>query len=235
MIYHNIIKELESQSNTKKAEQLQRFFKTNKGDYGEGDKFLGITVPLTRTIAKEYIHTDYETIHRLLQSEYHEIRMCGTLILVEKFKTFKADAEKQELVSFYLDHTKCFNNWDLVDLSCYKILGAYLLNRSDRTLLYDLAKSGHLWSERIAIVSTYAFIRDNQFDDTLRIAKLFLGHTHDLMHKAVGWMLKEMGKRNRDVENNFLDEYAKQMPRTMLRIALEKHSYKEKVGYLSKK
>jgi 3-methyladenine DNA glycosylase AlkD len=218
-----------------KAEKFKRFFKTGKGEYGEGDKFIGISVPDTRAIAKEFILLDFEDIHRLLGSEFHEMRMCGALILVEKYAKSKLEVEKQEIVDFYLAHRKSFNNWDLVDLSCYKLLGKHLLKKTDRKVLYDLAHSGHLWSERIAMVSTYAFIREHQFDDTLKLAEHFLNHKHDLMHKAVGWMLKELGKRNREVEDRFLDKFSILMPRTMLRIAIEKHDNAKKAHYLRQK
>ncbi|MFB6320650.1 DNA alkylation repair protein [Saccharicrinis sp. FJH54] len=220
---NNIITELKRRSQPEKAQQMLRFFKTGKGEYGENDKFLGLTSAEIREVAKANKTADFTTLSRLLESEYHEIRMCGGFILVEQFKKARDTASQKIIVDFYLDHLQSFNNWDLVDSTCYNILGNYLLKQDDRSILYELADSGHLWSQRVAMVSTMAFLRKEQFEDTFKLAELLLHHPHDLMHKAVGWLLKEAGKRNRNRLNSFLDQFAKEMPRTMLRIAIEKH------------
>lgn len=224
----DIINQLKDIANPTKAKQLTRYFKSSKGEYGEGDKFLGISLPEIRHIAKQFYQVDFSELSKLLDSEYHEVRMCAAQILIEKYKKNRDQAVKKVIVDFYLDHVHCFNNWDLVDATCYNILGNYLIKQEDRSVLYHLADSGHLWSERIAIVSTMAFLRVGQFDDTFKLAKRLLQHTHDLMHKAVGWLLKEAGKKDRNRLNHFLDKHAKEMPRTILRIAIEKHTQEEK-------
>jgi 3-methyladenine DNA glycosylase AlkD len=229
-----ILDNLNSLSNQEKANQMSRFFKTGKGEYGEGDQFLGISVPATREVAKEFYQAGFNELSKLLESKYHEVRMCAGLILVEKFKKSKDSGHKKIIVDYYLDHVQCFNNWDLVDGTCYHILGKYLVTQKDRDILYQLAESGHLWSERIAMVSTMAFLRSGQFDDTFKLAEKLLHHRHDLMHKAVGWLLKEAGKKDRKRLNMFLDQHAKEMPRTTLRIAIEKHSPEEKALYMQK-
>lgn len=230
-----IIKELKVKSNSETAQKALRFFKTGKGEYGEGDRFLGLTAAEIRDVAKTNRSLDFNELVKLLDSQFHEIRMCAGLILVEKFKKTRDPAEEKIIVDFYIDHLHSFNNWDLVDSTCYNILGNYLVNKDDRSILYGLADSGDLWSQRVAIVSTMAFLRAEQFDDTFYLAKKLLHHPHDLMHKAVGWLLKEAGKKNRERLNGFLDQHATEMPRTMLRIAIEKHSQEERAIFMKKK
>ena len=223
-----IREDLRKLANPGKAKILQRFFKTGKGEYGEGDVFLGITVPETRAIAKKYKHIELEEVKELLDSRIHEERLAGLLILVEKYKK-----DRKKIYEFYLKNTKAINNWDLVDLTSHEILGDYLLDR-DRGVLYRLARSKSIWERRIAIVATYEFIRNNQFDDTLRISEILLEDKHDLIHKAVGWMLRETGKRNQKAEERFLKKYCKKMPRTMLRYAIEKFDAKKRKSYMER-
>lgn len=231
-----IIDELQSVASTEKAAHLSRFFKTGPGEYGEGDHFLGIPVPLTRNIAKANIDTPLEELQILIHSPWHEARLCALLILVERFKKKKTtDEERCNIYQFYLKNTRHCNNWDLVDLSCPTIVGGYLLYQPDRSQLYRLAESDNLWEQRIAIVSTIALIRHDQFDDTLALSRKLMNHKHDLMHKAVGWMLREIGKRNRDVLSEFLDEYATRLPRTALRYAIEHYPEEERQAFLRKK
>jgi len=227
-----IKRELDALSNPKKAEVNSRFFKTGKGEYGEGDVFLGLTVPEQRTIAKKYIELNMNDIEKMLYSRIHEHRLTSLLILVEKYTN--ADIEtKKRLVDFYLKNRGQVNNWDLVDLTSDKILGDYLLER-ERTILYKLAESNNIWDRRISIVSTFEFIRNNQFEDTIKISEMLLGDGHDLIHKAVGWMLREIGKRNQEAEEDFLKKYYKTMPRTMLRYAIEKFDAEKKKFYMGK-
>lgn len=227
-----ILDELLSMANPEKAAFLQRFFKTGPGQYAEGDVFLGLVVPLTRSIARANKQTPLEELRPLLQSEYHEARLCALLILVEQFK--KAGPEQQkDLFDFYLSHTPRINNWDLVDVTCPHIIGAYLLDKP-RDPLYRLAESELLWDQRIAMVSTVAFIRNREFDDTLALAERFLSHKHDLMHKAVGWMLREVGKKDRDTLTVFLDEHAPAMPRTALRYAIEHYPEPQRKAFLQR-
>ena len=216
--------------NPKKAKLLQGFFKTKRGEYGEGDVFLGISVPELRKIAKKYYGLDLKQLKELIQSKIHEHRMIALFILTHKYKTTN---HKKIICHFYLKNTKNINNWDLIDLSAPKILGEHLLDK-DRKILYQLANSENIWEKRIAILSTFAFIKNNQFNDSLKIAKILLKDKHDLIHKAVGWMLREIGKRNQDIEENFLNKYHKTMPRTMLRYAIEKFPEKERRHYLGK-
>ena len=198
-----IQQELEQYIDPVKREYLPNFFKTGKGQYGEGDKFLGIVVPNTRMVAKRHKDVPFEVMAELLQSEWHECRLCALLMLVERFK--KCDEKgKKEIFDFYLSQTSRINNWDLVDLTCRDIVGEYLVDK-DRSLLYRLAESENLWEQRISIVSTWAFIRRNDFGDTLELSERLIGHKHDLMHKAVGWMLREVGKKERQTLTDFLD------------------------------
>ena len=216
----NIKKELEAFSTEEKRTVLPRFFKTGKGQYGEGDRFMGVAVPDVRTVAKRHKTISPHELRLLLASEWHEIRLCALLVMVEKYK--KADAEsRKSLFDFYLSHTPRINKWDLVDLSCHHIVGEYLLDKS-RDILYRLAQSPLLWDNRIAIVSTFAFIRRNQLDDTYELASLMMNHTHDLMHKSIGWMLRESGKRDPQRLYEYVMRYRADMPRTMLRYAIEK-------------
>jgi 3-methyladenine DNA glycosylase AlkD len=223
---------LSRRASREKAEILSRFFKTGKGQYGEGDRFLGVTVPEQRRIARKYPELSLEGLDTLLASRIHEHRLVALLILIEQYG--KADERaKGNLVSFYLDRTGCMNNWDLVDLSAEKILGDYLYGR-DKSILYRLAASDNLWERRIAIMATFAFIRKNRFADTFALAGLLLKDRHDLIHKAVGWMLREIGKRDRDAEEEFLRKHYRAMPRTMLRYAVEKFDTETKTFYLRK-
>lgn len=203
-----------------KAKILSGFFKTGKGQYGEGDRFLGIRVPDTRSVAKEARSLPLAEISVLLEDPYHEVRLCGFLVLVDKYQKTKLPEEKEALVNFYLAHARKANNWDLVDLSAPKILGDWLRDK-ERTILYELAQSDSLWEQRIAMVSTWTIIRQDDFDDTLRLAELLMDHPHDLMRKAVGWMLREVGKRDRETLTRFLEAYATRLSRTSLRYAIE--------------
>ena len=227
-----IIKELQSVGTPEKAAILQRFFKTGPGQYGEGDVFLGVVVPHTRSIAKANIRTPFEEIAKLLHSQYHEARLCALLILVERFKK-APEKEREELFKFYLENTNYINNWDLVDLSAPKIVGEYLLEK-DRSLLYRLAASESLWEQRIAIISTLTFIRKHDFTDTIELSKRLLTHKHDLMHKAVGWMLRETGKRDRKALTAFLEEFATTLPRTTLRYPIEHYPEPDRQYFLKK-
>ncbi|MBN2730787.1 MAG: DNA alkylation repair protein [Balneolaceae bacterium] len=214
------------------AEHSQRFFKTGAGEYGEGDQFLGIRVPDIRKIAKRFEKLSLIQIEKLLHSGYHEERLCALIILVNRFK--KANpAEQERIYKLYLANTSYVNNWDLVDTSAYKIVGPYLEDRN-RDVLYDLAKSDNLWERRIAIISTLYFVNNNDFKDTLAIAEKLLDDNHDLIHKATGWMLREVGKRDQEKEESFLEKHASQMPRTMLRYAIEHFSNAKRKLYLNR-
>jgi 3-methyladenine DNA glycosylase AlkD len=224
--------ELNKLKNPAKAKILAGFFKTGKGEYGEGDVFLGITVPLQRVVAKKFTDLELAEIQKLLNSEIHEHRLVALLILVEKYR--KGDEkEKGKVVKMYLKNTTKINNWDLVDLSAHYILGNYLLER-DRKILYKLARSKNLWEKRIAIISTFAFIRAGEFDDTLKISEILIKDRHDLINKAVGWMLREVGKRDQRVEEKFLLRYYRDMSRTTLRYAVERFPEKKRQFYLKK-
>ena len=214
---------------------LSRFFKTGPGQYGEGDKFLGIKVPVTRSVVKAcWKQTGFPELEECIASAYHEVRLAALLTLVEIFSHAKKNlAQQRACIDFYLSHTDRINNWDLVDLSCYPLLGEWLLDK-DRTLLYDLARSGKtLWEQRIGIVSTMTFIRHGQLDDTFAIADILLHHPHDLIHKAVGWLLREAGKRDKAALEAFLQPRYSSMPRTMLRYAIEKFPEAERQKYLT--
>lgn len=219
------------------VEGLKRFFKTGKGQYGEGDLFLGIKVPVTREVVKQcWSETSFDELETCIRSEYHEIRLAALLTLVQVFKHAKKDPTLQHrCIGFYLGHTEFINNWDLVDLSCYELLGTWLLDK-DRQLLYDLARDGKtIWEQRIGMVSTMQFIRHGQLDDTFAIADIFLVKPqplHDLLQKAVGWLLREAGKRDEQRLKDWLSNRYQVMPRTMLRYAIEKFSEEERAGYL---
>lgn len=206
-----------------KAKIMMRFFKTGKGEYGEGDIFLGISVPNQRLIAKEfYQQVSLNDIKNLLNSDIHEYRLTALLMLVSKYEKSKDEQVRKDIIDFYLAQTSQINNWDLVDTSCYKILGHYCFHQKREELLFELADSEDLWEKRIAIVSTMYFIKQKSFSIVPEIVLKNLNHSHDLMHKANGWMLREMGKMNEEKLIEFLDEYTLQMPRTTLRYALEK-------------
>lgn len=225
--------ELRQLATDEKRIVLQRFFKTAPGQYGEGDRFLGVTVPLTRIVAKKHLAMPLNEIIELLQSEWHEVRLCALLMMCERFK--KGDsATRKDIFNYYIENTGRINNWDLVDLSAPTIVGGYLMDKP-RDLLYRMAESELLWDNRIAIVATLAFIKHKDSDDTYRLALKMMNHKHDLMHKAIGWMLRESGKRDDDRRLfNFVDEYRKRMPRTMLRYAIEKFTDEER-KYLMRK
>lgn len=226
-------KELDGLKDPEQAKNLQRFFKTGKGQYGEGDVFLGIKVPVQRQIVKKYWkELNLRDIQELLDSKIHEERLIGILILVQMYNKSKKDKLKQrQIFEFYLKNTSRINNWDLVDLSAPNIVGDF--SRTDGTeIIRFLAKSKNLWERRIAIISTAAFIKDRIFGETLSIADMLLKDEHDLIHKAVGWMLREVGKRNQDVLEIFLKERYKEMPRTMLRYSIEKFSEEKRKKYL---
>lgn len=225
-------RELKKIANPQKAKNLQRFFKTGKGEYGEGDVFLGITVPLSRKIAIKFKNLSFLEITKLLQSKIHEERLIALLILVQQFN--KAEEKiRKEIYEFYLKNTKHINNWDLVDLSSHEIVGGYLLNKN-ADILKKLAKSKNLWEKRIACIATFEFIRNNRLNVSLELAEMLLEDKHDLIQKAVGWMLREIGKRDLKAEIKFLDKYYRKMPRTMLRYAIEKFPEKLRKAYLNK-
>ena len=234
------------------VEGLSRFFKTGKGQYGEGDQFLGIKVPVTREVVKQcWQTTTFDDLEACIASEYHEMRLAALLTLVQIFKHAGKRVSssssvipgstrnlQQQCVDFYLSHTQYINNWDLVDLSCYELLGTWLLDK-DRTLLYDLARDGKtIWEQRIGMVSTMQFLRHGQLDDTYAIADIFLAKPqplHDLLQKAVGWLLREAGKRDEQRLKDWLLSCYQSMPRTMLRYAIEKFSVEERLGWMKNK
>ena len=229
-----MIEQMLAKADPSQVEGLSRFFKTGPGQYGEGDRFLGIKVPVTRGVVKEcWKQTGFDELEECLTSEYHEIRLAGLLALVEMYSHARKDMSlRSRCIDFYLSHTDRINNWDLVDLSCYNLLGDWLLDK-DRSLLYRLASDGkNIWEQRIGMVSTMAFIRQGQLDDTFAIADILLDHPHDLIHKAVGWLLREAGKRDMDALRVFLDHRAASMPRTMLRYAIEKFPERERLAIL---
>lgn len=224
------------------VEGLSRFFKTGKGQYGEGDRFLGIKVPVTRSVVKEIWRScDLDTLEYSIKSPWHEVRLCSLLVLVQIYRHARKDRElQQRCVDFYLSHTGYINNWDLVDLSCYEILGDWLLDK-DRSILYELARSGRtIWEQRIGMVSCTQFIRHGECDDATAIADILLHHPHDLIHKAAGWMLREAGKRDEALLRSYLGTPAPgetlprcaTMPRTMLRYAIEKLPEEDRKSFL---
>lgn len=214
---NKIFDALVARSDEEKKIVLPRFFKTGKGQYGEGDKFLGVTVPNIREVAKEYKDVSIDILKELIHSPWHEMRMCALLILVINSKKNVT----KETFDFYLSQTKYINNWDLVDLSAPQIVGQYLLDK-ERDTLYNLTESELLWDNRIAIVSTLTFIRNNDLDDTYKLSLKMMNHKHDLMHKSIGWMLREAGKRDEKRLYDFVMEHKSIMPRTMLRYSIEK-------------
>ena len=235
-----LLQEMTARADDSQVEGLSRFFKTGPGQYGEGDKFLGIKVPVTREVVKAcWRETSLQDLEECIASEYHEVRLAALLALVEIFahaKRFrvKPGMTQQACVDFYLAHTDRINNWDLVDLSCYPLLGVWLLDK-DRQLLYNLARNGKtIWEQRIGIVSTMTFIRHGQLQDTFDIADILLHHPHDLIHKAVGWLLREAGKRDKEALVAYLEPRFQTMPRTMLRYAIEKFPEAERQLYLKK-
>jgi len=214
----NLKQDLQKLANPQQAQLLQRFFKTGPGEYGEGDVFLGIKVPEQRKVAKKYKNLPLEDLRSLLSSKIHEERLIALFILIFHYQKTK---NKTELINFYLKNTKHINNWDLVDLSAPRLLGDYLLN-NDRKIIYKLANSKDLWEKRIAVLATFMLIKHNQYEDTLNISTILLNDQHDLIHKAVGWALREIGKKDQKAEETFLHQHYQTMPRTMLRYAIEK-------------
>jgi 3-methyladenine DNA glycosylase AlkD len=226
-----IIDALNGYSNPERAIFYPKFFKAILGGYGEGDQFLGVTVPNQRIVAGRFAKkTTEEDLQQLIESPFHEVRLTALLILATKFK--KA-SEKGFWADFYLRNIRYVNNWDLVDSSAHQILGEWLWDK-ERTLLYEMAKKGNLWEQRIAIMSTFCFIRRKDFQTTLGLAEMLITHRHDLIHKATGWMLREVGKRDFETERGFLEQHYRDMPRTMLRYAIEKFPPKEKAYFMQK-
>lgn len=246
-----LLDEFQKKANPSKAMLLSGFFKTGKGEYGEGDVFLGLTVPEQRVLAKKYLNLDFHEIQFLINSEIHEHRLTGLIILTYKYELAEKEEKKEknkekkkekailkkQIFYFYLSNSKKINNWDLVDVTSPRIVGMYLAEKKEkeRKILYRLAKSKNLWEKRIAIISTFAFIRKGDFADTLAISEILMQDKHDLIHKAVGWMLREVGKKDKKTEMKFLEKHARHMPRTMLRYAIEKFSEEEKKYYMKKK
>lgn len=242
----NTLKEIDNEliklRNPIRAQGSARFFKTGKGEYGEGDLFLGLTTPQINDIVKKYWkEISLEEIDILFRNEYHEYRTIAVATLVRKYLALdkmssseENDTQKDRIFNFYLSHTDRINNWDLVDISAHKIVGRHLLDK-DRSILYELACSKNLWERRISIISTFAFLDVGQFDDSIIIAEVLINDNHDLIHKAVGWVLREVGKRNLLVETKFLNKYASTMPRTMLRYAIEKFPEPDRQRYLRKR
>ena len=223
--------ELRKLSDPAIAEHSQRFFKTGKGEYGEGDSFLGVRVPVIRKLARKHRDLSIPAILRALTSPYHEERLLALLMLVDRFERGD-DKVKKNIYTAYLDNTRYINGWDLVDSSAHQVIGGYLLNR-DRRKLNTLSRSKSRWERRISIIATYHFIKRDQFEDTLRISRQLLGDSEDLVHKAAGWMLREVGNRDRQAEERFLLEHYRSMPRTMLRYAIEKFDKRERQRYLN--
>lgn len=234
MTYHIVQHKLRSNSDSQIAEHSLRFFKTGAGEYGEGDRFLGIRVPVIRNIAGEFKGLPLNETEKLLASPYHEERLCALFILVHLFQNTDEETQK-EIFEIYLRNTKWINSWDLVDSSAHHIVGAYLLHSNqDRDILYTLARSNLIWERRIAVMATFHFIKAGQFNDTLNLAEILLRDEEDLIHKAVGWMLREVGKRDLQSEENFLNTFSGDMPRTMLRYAIEKFPEAKREHYLNK-
>jgi len=225
-----IKKELDSKANKEKSLIYSGFFKTKKGQYGEGDTFIGLTVPEQRDLARKYMDLNFNDIEQLLSNKIHEYRLTGLLILVCKYQK---NENKKEIFDFYLKNIHASNNWDLIDCVADKIIGKYLMDK-DKKILYDFANSNDLWKKRISIISTFEFIKNNEFQDTLKISEILLNDKHDLIHKAVGWMLRELGKRNISLLESFLKKHSKEMPRTMLRYAIEKFDEEKRKYYMKK-
>ncbi len=229
----DIVRDFKKVSSKEKADILQRFFKTGKGEYGEGDVFVGVVVPEIRKLCKKYykeIH--FDTLNYFLHNEIHEYRLFSLLTLTYKYE--KAEKkERTKIYEYYIKNIKYINNWDLVDLSAPKIVGEYLKEK-DRSILYEMIESKNIWEQRVAILSTFTFIRNNDFKDILTFSEKLLDHKHDLIHKALGWMLREVGKKDEKVLKNFLNIYYLKMPRTMLRYSIERLNKTEKSRYMSK-
>jgi 3-methyladenine DNA glycosylase AlkD len=228
--YEGIKRDLWNLADEERAALCQRYFKTRKGEYGEGDQFIGVAVPGVRRVARKHKEASLVEIKICLQSKIHEERLCALIILTEKY--VKAEEKEQKSIyNLYLKNLKYVNNWDLVDQSAPRIVGRYLLDKP-KDILYKLVKSKNIWERRVAILSTLNFIVNNKYTDTLKIAEILLFDSHDLIHKAVGWMLREVGKRDLKVEESFLKKHYKTMPRTMLRYAIEKFPEEKRQIYL---
>jgi len=227
MTAQKILHELKKQSDPSLIDHAKRFFKTGKGEYGYGDTFIGLRVPDIRAIAKEFKETPLSEVEKLLQNKAHEARMCALVILTLRYKK-----NNDAVYDLYMKQRNFVNGWDLVDISAPKISGPYLVDK-DRSVLYELAASDAMWDRRIAMLSTFTFIRNNDLEDTLRLAEINLQDKEDLMHKATGWMLRELGKRDKPMLDHFLKKHLEEMPRTMLRYAIEKFTKEERGLYLS--
>lgn len=231
-LLESIVNEIESHAESDRVEVLNKYFKVFPGGYGEGDEFIGVRAPKLRKISKQYYKSlQLNDLSKLISSSKHEYRLTAVFILVLKFEKEKSETGRKELVDFYLDHLNFINNWDLIDSSAHKILGVYLLD-TEVDILYDFAYSDDLWKQRISIISTFHFIRSGRFGDTFKIAKILLHHDHDLIHKAVGWMIREVGNRNYKEAYEFLKENYKEMPRTMLRYSIEKYPEETRQDFL---
>ncbi|HJD56252.1 MAG TPA: DNA alkylation repair protein [Rickettsia endosymbiont of Pyrocoelia pectoralis] len=236
MIKNNTLQQIRNtliNSATIPAERLAAFFKTKEGQYGEHDRFIGVTVPNLRIVAKNYYDLSMDDLSRLISSEFNEERFLALIILINKYQK-ASDKDKRLFYEFYLDHIKHVNNWNLVDVSAHHVIGAYLWDK-DKDYLFTLAKSRDLWEKRISIVATWYFIRKNELEVTFKLALLLLNDKHDLIHKAVGWMLREAGKKDQKQLMDFLDNYISQMPRTTLRYAIEKFPKEIYKKYLLRK
>jgi len=232
MTLGGLSRELTRHKNSRKAVFVAHYFKTGKGEYGEGDVFLGLTVPEMRAIVKKYRELPLENVEKLLHNKIHEYRLTALFILMDKFK--KADqATRKTYYNFYLSNTKWINNWDLIDLSARDIVGGWLLTKpKERKTLYTLARSKSIWERRIAMIATFAFLKAGEVKDTLNLAEFLLHDPHDLIHKAVGWLLREVGKIDPKAQVQFLDKHYRVMPRTMLRYAIEKMDRPQRSHYL---
>ncbi|MEM3074662.1 MAG: DNA alkylation repair protein [Candidatus Pacearchaeota archaeon] len=233
-MFEKIESELKILKNPDRIPIYQNFFKTGKGEYAEGDVFFGISVPLQRKIAQKYVGASFNDVKSLLLSKIHEFRLTGFFILLYKFEIAKDEREKREIIDFYLDNIHCANNWDLIDCVAHKLLGRWLIDK-DKSLLYNYAKSDNLWKKRIAIISTLHFIKSNKFSDSLKISKMLLSDDQDLIHKAVGWILREIGKRDEEILREFLKENYYHMSRTTLRYAIERFPERKRLNYLKGK
>lgn len=231
LLFKDLKSDLRKNSSREKAAVLRGFFKTGRGQYGYGDIFIGITVPVLRLLSRKYADLPMAKVLELLTSETHEERLLSLFLLIERYRR-SGDSGKKSVFGIYLKHTRYINNWDLVDLSAKHIVGDYLFKR-DRSILYTLAASKFLWERRIAIVSTHYFIENNDLADTFRISRILLNDEHDLIHKAAGWMLREAGKRDVAAEEAFLMKHCESMPRTMLRYAIERFPRKRRLEYLN--
>tara|TARA_Y100000310_G_scaffold7742_1_gene8450 strand:+ start:390 stop:1088 length:699 start_codon:yes stop_codon:yes gene_type:complete len=232
-MFDEMVKRINKLKDPEKARVYRRFFKSGKGEYGEGDRFLGLNVPQQREIAKEFVSMGFGGVKKLLDSEFHEYRLMGFFILVYKSEKALDDSERKEIVDFYLENIDKANNWDLIDCVCDKLLGRWLVDK-DKRVLYEFARSDSMWKRRIAIITTFEFIKWDKFDDTIKISGILLNDKEDLIHKAVGWMLREVGKRDVNLLRDFLKRYSWEMPRTMLRYAIEKFDKVERERWMER-